>query len=396
MFKIVKRTLLLASVLTLSMHADDLEKILSTNKSMIFDYQMQSNELESDKLSKSWINPVNLRYSKTMYSLDIPSSANYTVSIDQPIFKSGGIYYAIRYSQALRAGNREDIRLQKRIMITDAVTILFNIHKNRLQQRKLKYQIKNDKIDILQKRESYDAGLLDSSFLDQALLKKSQDETSLLELEMALQTLKQQFALLSDHKPDTLKLPTLKLVSKAEYKGANIELKRDRQRALEQEYNQKMTWAKYLPTVSLQGTYTEGENVRSFVSSDQNYYTYGVSISMPLDINTFDDIEASKVAKLQAAVEVIEREKSVDQEYDWIFSNLTILDKKITLARKDVKVYRSLYKLTKDLADAGEKTKYDAEVMQNTLQIRKLDSKIYHFDKQIELLKLYSRMANVL
>jgi hypothetical protein len=117
---------------------------------------------------------------------------------------------------------------------------------------------------------------------------------------------------------------------------------------------------------------------------------------MPLDINTFDDIEASKVAKLQAAVEVIEREKSVDQEYDWIFSNLTILDKKITLARKDVKVYRSLYKLTKDLADAGEKTKYDAEVMQNTLQIRKLDSKIYHFDKQIELLKLYSRMANVL
>jgi outer membrane protein TolC len=401
MLYIIKRTLLLASVLTLTMHADDLEKILSTNKSMIFDYQMQSNELESDKLSKSWINPVTLSYNKnfnTQFTTGTTITANYSVSIDQPIFKSGGIYYAIRYSQALREGNREEIRLQKRIMITDAVTILFNIHKNRLQQRKLKYKIKNDKIDILQKRESYDAGLLDSSFLDQALLQKSQDETSLLELEMALQTLKQQFALLSDHEPDTLKLPTLKLVSKAEYKGANLELKRDRQRAREQEYNQKMTWAKYLPTVSLSGRYTDGDLNPLYANPTlkEKYYTYGISVSMPIDINTFDDIESSKVAKLQAAVEVIEREKSVDQEYDWIFSNLTILDKKITLARKDVNVYRNLYKLTKDLADAGEKTKYDAQVMQNTLQIRKLDGQIYHLDKQIELLKLYSRMANVL
>lgn len=400
MFKIVKRTLLIASVLTLSLYADDLERILSTNKSMIFDYQMQTNELESDKLSKSWINPVNIRYSKnytTQYGSDAVSSTNFTVSIDQPIFRSGGIYYAIKYSQALREGNREEIKLQKRIMITDAVTILFNIHKNKLQQRKLKYQIKNDKIDIIQKRESYNAGLLDSSFLDQALLKKSQDETSLLELEMALLTLKQQFSLLSDHEPNELSLPTLKLVSKAQYKAANLELKRDRQRALEQDYNQKVTWAKYLPTVSLQGSYYDSENANPFFSSfERNYYTYGVSVSMPLDINTFDDIEASKVAKLQAAVEAIEREKSVNEEYDWIFNNLSILDKKITLAKKDVKVYHNLYKLTKDLADAGEKTKYDAQVMQNTLQIRKLDGQIYRMDKQIELLKLYSRMANVL
>ena len=396
----MKRTLLLVSVLSLFIHADDLGKILSTNKSMIFDYEMKSNELESDKLSKSWINPVNLRYSKnytTQYGSDTVSSTNYTVSIDQPIFRSGGIYYAIKYSQALREGNRADIRLQKRIMITDAVTILFNIHKNRLQQHKLKYQIKNDKIDILQKRESYNAGLLDSSFLDQAILKKSQDETSLLELEMALLTLKQQFALLSDYDPDKLKLPTLKLVSKAQYKESNLELRRDKQRALEKDYNQKVTWAKYLPTVSLQGTYTDGKNANPYFSSfDQNYYTYGVSVSMPLDINTFDDIEASKVAKLKAAVEAIDREKTVDEEYQWINNNLLILDKKITLAHKDVKVYHNLYKLTKDLANAGEKTKYDAQVMQNTLQIRKLDGKIYQLDKQIELLKLYARMANVL
>ncbi|MFT7823136.1 MAG: TolC family protein [Sulfurimonas sp.] len=401
MKKSIKRTLLLAIGASMLSYADELGDILSTNKSMIFDYQMQTNELESDKLSKSWINPTNLRYSKT-YSTqynggETKDSANFTVSIDQPIFRSGGIYYAIKYSQALRKANRAEITLQKRMMITDAVTILFNIHKNRLLQKKMKYQIKNDKIDIRQKRDSYNAGLLDSSFLDQAILKKSQDETSLLELELALSTLEQQFMLLSDKKPDTLQLPALKLVTEEAYKTANLELQRDRLRALEEEHNQKITWAKYLPTVSLQGTYIDGENASPVMTAyEEEYYNYGFSVSMPLDINGFDDIEASKVAKLQAATEAIEREKAVDQEYQWIVNNLDILDRKISLAKKDVNVYQSLYRVTKNLADAGEKTTMDAQVMLNTLKIRKLDQKIYHIDKQIELLKLYARMENVL
>ena len=40
------------------LYADELGDILSENKTLIFDYQFESNELESDKLSKSWVNPV--------------------------------------------------------------------------------------------------------------------------------------------------------------------------------------------------------------------------------------------------------------------------------------------------------------------------------------------------
>ena len=156
-----------------------------------------------------------------------------------------------------------------------------------------------------------------------------------------------------------------------------------------------MTWAKYLPTVSVNGQYTDGDLNPLFQNPTlkEKYYTYGFSVSMPIDINAFDDIEASKVAKLQAEVEVIDREETVDQEYDWIVNNLDILDRKIDLARKDVILYQNLYKITSNLAKAGEKTTLDADVMQNTLQIRKLDQQIYAIDKQIELLKLYARMA---
>jgi outer membrane protein TolC len=383
-------------------YADELGDILSDNKELLFDYQFQSNELESDILSKSWMNPVRLQYSRD-YSTQIEDvtreTGRYSVIIDQPIFRSGGIYYGIKYSEAFRDANIAELKLQKRTMIGDAISILFNLKKTKLEQEKMKFQIKNDTIDIRQKRDSYEAGLLDSSFLDQAILKKSQDETALLQMELNLMELKQKFSLLSDKDPNTLRLPNLKLMSKSNYSAENLELKRDRLLAEQSDYNQKVTWAKYLPTVSLQGQYTglDGDNpLFQPLGMKEQYYNYGFTVSIPLDINSFSDIEASKVEKLRAAVEVLDRKDTVEEEYNWIQNSLGILDKKIMLAEKDEKVYKSLYRLTKNLAEAGEKTSLDADIMRNSLQIRKIDQKIYEIDKQIQLLKLYVRVENAI
>jgi outer membrane protein TolC len=400
---VLKKLFLLCSLVTSSLiYADELGDILSNNKELIFDYQFESNELESDILSKSWMNPVRLQYNKNYTTQFVDTTritGGYSVIIDQPIFKSGGIYYGIKYSQALRHANKAELTLQKRTMIGDAISILFNMKKTKLEQKKMKYQIKNDTIDIRQKRDSYEAGLLDSSFLDQAILKKSQDETALLQMELTLMELKQKFSLLSDKNPNKLQLPTLKLMSKSNYSAENLELKRDRLRAEQSDYNQKVTWAKYLPTISLQGQYTDADLNPFFASNPdikEKYYTYGFTISMPLDINLLSDIEASKVEKLRAAVEVLDRKNTVEEEYDWIDNSLSILDKKILLAKKDEKVYKNLYRLTKNLADAGEKTSLDADIMHNSLQIRKIDQKIYEIDKQIQLLKLYVRVDNAI
>ncbi len=399
---VLKKLLVLCSLLfSSSVYADELSNILSDNKELLFDYDFKSNELESDMLSKSWINPVTLKYNKrysTQFTDRTSRTGSYSVTIDQPIFRSGGIYYAIKYSQALRNANEADLKLQKRIMIGDAVSILFNLKKNRLEQEKMKYLIKNDTIDIHQKRDSYDAGLLDSSFLDQAILKKSQDEATLLELELNLLELKQRFSLLSDKHPNSLRLPVLKLMSKRKYSEQNLELKKDKLRAEQSAYNANVTTAKYLPTVSLQGQYIDGDLNPLYANPmlEERYYNYGFSVSMPIDINSLTDIEASKVEKLRAAVQVLDRKETVSEEYEWIHNSLNILDKKIVLAQKDEKVYQSLFRLTKNLAQAGEKTSLDADIMQNSLQIRRLDQKIYKIDKQVQLLKLYIRVENVL
>lgn len=399
---VLKKSLVLCSLLFASLlHADELGDILSDNKALLFDYQFEKNELESDKLSKSWINPVIVQYRKN-YSTQFKDRTNrqgtFSVMIDQPIFRSGGIYYAIKYSDALRAANNADITLQRRKMIGDAVSILFNLKKTKLEQQKSRLLIKNDTIDILQKRDSYEAGLLDSSFLDQAILKKSQDEAALLEMELNYLELKQRFSLLSDKKPEGLRLPTLKIMSKDQYSDENLDLKTDRHRAKVSEYNEKITWAKYLPTVSLQGQYIDGDLNPLFANPiiQEQYYNYGFSVSMPININALTDIEASKVEKLRAAVQVLDRQEMVKEEYQWIVNSLKVLDKKIVLAQKDEKVYKSLFRVTSNLVEAGEKTSLDADIMQNSLKIRKLDQKIYKIDKQVQLLKLYVRVENVL
>ncbi len=399
---VLKKLFLLCSLLASSfINADELGDILSDNKELLFDYKFQTNELESDMLSKSWVNPVTLQYRKSFtrqYTDNTVNTGNFAVIVDQPIFRSGGIYYGIKYSQALRDANIAELKLEKRTMIGDAISILFNLKKTKLEQEKMKYQIKNDIIDIQQKRDSYEAGLLDSSFLDQAILKRSQDETALLQMDLTLMELKQRFSLLSDKEPYSLRLPVLKLMSKSNYSEENLELKRDKLRAEQSDYNQKVTWAKYLPTVSLQGQYNDGDLNPLFERPglEEEYYTYGFTVSMPLDINSLSDIEASKVEKLRAAVEVLDRKETVEEEYNWIYNSLGILDKKIVLAQKDEKVYKSLFRLTKNLAEAGEKTSLDADIMHNSLQIRKIDQKIYEIDKQIQLLKLYVRVENAI
>ena len=402
---VLKKLLVLCSLLIFnSVYADELNSILSENKELLFDYDFKSNELQSDILSKSWINPVQVRYGKdytTRFKTGTVDSGTFSVYIDQPIFRSGGIYYAIKYSDALRDANEAELKLQRRQMIGDAVSILFNLKKNKLEQKKMRYLVKNDTIDIRQKRDSYDAGILDSSFLDQAILKKSQDEAILLEFELNYLELKQRFSLLSDKNPDKLRLPKLKMMSKKNYTQQNLELKKDVLRAEESSYNAKVTVAKYLPTLSLQGQYTDGDLNPLFAGNgpsnlNEAYYNYGFSVSMPLDINSFSDIEAAKVAKLRAATQVLDRKDTVKEEYQWIDNSLGILDKKIYLARKDEKIYKNLLRLTKDLAEAGEKTSLDADIMSNSLQVRKLDQLIYGIDKQLKLLKLYIRVENVL
>ena len=394
---VLKKLLLLCSLTAASVvtAGSDLQNYLTQEKNQIFDYQEMKNQLEMDKLHDSWISPITVSYQKNWTTQPLSgtqSSSAFSIGIDQPIFKSGGIYYAIKYSDALRGANSREIAMQKRVLIGQVIDILFGIRKLKLQHQKLRLLVDNDKIDIKRKQESYNAGILDSSFLDQAILKRNQDESQMLDLELNLAKLRSSFSLLSRKNPDKLRVPHLKMISLKHYRKNHMDVAKKQLRVLEKKYSSKMTWAKYLPTLSVHARYTNTDSHAP--GMDDDYSTYGFTLSVPLSINRNTDIESSRVSYMQSVTELQDSRRAVALEYRIVRKSIAILNKKSALAQKDERLYRRLYKRTKDLVKAGEKTKQDVQTMRNSLKIKKLDRRIYALEKQQQLLKLYTKVSH--
>ncbi|HIP62373.1 MAG TPA: hypothetical protein EYG98_07425 [Sulfurovum sp.] len=392
----MKKLFLLYSIVGMSclFAGSELQNYLSNEKNLIFDFQQQKNQLETDKLHDSWISPITISYQENWTTQPLSgtkSSSAFSIGIDQPIFKSGGIYYAIKYSKVLGDLNSKEIFIKKRQLVGQAIEILYGIKKAKLQQQKLRLMVKNDRIDIGRKQESYDAGILDSSFLDQAILKRNQDEAQMLDIELTLAKLRTSFRYLSRKNPDKLRTPNLKLISLKKYKNNNLSLASKRLRVLEKKYSSKMTWTKYLPTVSVNARYTNTD--QEAPGMDDDFTTYGFKISMPININTFKDIESSRVSYMQSVTELQDSKRTAGLEYTVARKSIHIINKRIALAKKDEALYRRLYNRTKDLVKAGEKTKHDTQTMLNSLKIKKLDRKIYAIEKQQQLLNLYIKVS---
>ena len=72
---------------------DGLSDILSDNQNLLFEYDFRSNIAQSDKLQRSWINPIMLRYSRDyseQFGPKVIKTNSFTVSIDQPSSDQAG------------------------------------------------------------------------------------------------------------------------------------------------------------------------------------------------------------------------------------------------------------------------------------------------------------------
>ena len=397
---VVLKKLSLLFSLSVVILADDLSSVLSSDKSRLLEYKKEQNSQKTSTLEKSWINPIFMQYSKT-YSSQYPSTLGlkqFSISVDQPIFQMGGIWAAIKYASALGEANEIDIEIQKKELISKAYGLLFNLKKVELQKRKLELLVQNDNLDIKIQKESYEAGLTNRTLYDQALLKRNRDITSKLESEMSIVKIKNDFSLLSDKSAESFRLPNFTLMREEEYKAGQLELKRDRLRVEEKKYNYRMIWAKYLPQLSIKGRYIKEDLNPMFSGGNLNreYYTYGFKVTMPLNINSKNDIANSKIALLESKINFDEQQKKVANAYRLVVKKLEIIDRKIALSKEDAKHYQSMLSTIQEQEELGDKTSFDTQIVSNNLKVREIDQSIYAIDAQQELLSLYSKVATTL
>lgn len=387
-----------------------LEDYLSELKRKQFGYEYEKADQESSKLRDSWIMPIRLSYSITRQNpyneegREEVESQSAAIAVDQPIFQSGGIIYGVKFANASREYANYSIDQQKRIMIKQAVDLLMQIKQSELRIKKQQLQIANSEINLEQKREQYLTGQLDSGFLNNAIIEKNIVTQALYDLETGNAQLIAQFKKISDLDPKTAKIPFLALLDEARFLEQNIDLRLAESESEKNRYNKNVTLAKYLPSINLVASYNwqkQQSNVLypgvGFTTIDNpgtTYYRYGLSASMPLDINAYNDFEAAKVTYLQSQVVIDDKKRELRLLYEQVMQNLIKYEKKIALADENRNLYEALLDETKGLFKAGYKTQYDVDTLSNSLQIEGINKKIYEIDKQLELLTLYEKLSN--
>ncbi len=375
-----------------------LEEYISDYKRQEFSFDYKKNEEESLKVRDSWIAPLqlNYRYNRSNPYDNKQTSKNASISMNQPIFRSGGIYYGIKFATASKKYKDLSIKMQKRKLIKDAIDLLIQIKQVEFQIAKQTKQVENSKIKLEQNKQEYLSGQLESGFLDNAIIQLNLVKQTLFDLESNKQKLISRFKALSDIDYKTAYIPHLREISKEDFLRYNILLRLYRSEEEKNRYFKNVTIAKYLPSFNLIVSYNRDElNNPSFagtpVSSPPptNYYSYGFNISMPLDLNTFRDIESTKIDQLKSNVMIEDKKRELLSLYEQVQENLKTIDNKIMLAQENLEIYDKLLADTTKLYNAGYKTKSDVDLLQNSADMARLDVRIFEIEKQRELLNLY-------
>ena len=380
LFKIFFITLLIG----LNLYSLD---ILSNTQKKVLELSSQKADKDSAKLKIDWINPITYTYT---YNDDEKSgvSKTSTLSISQPIFRSGGIYSAIKYANNIEASSKLSVEIQKKELVKQALNIAFNIKKLDIQIKQQKLQISNAKIDVKNKKESVFNGLLDISFLNNAIINLNSKRSQLLDLRYNKQSLINSLSNLSTLSYQDMELPQFKQISKEKFTKHNIYIKKEKTDIKSTKNMRWITTAKYLPSVNLTYNYTKNHTLDS---SDKSY---GFNIVVPLDFKSFDDSGSSKIAYLKAKENLKIKQLQENNILKTSLLKISMLDDKINLTKENIIAYNELVSQTQELKDAGIKTQDDLTILQNSTQIEKLNLKIYNIDKQIEFLEIYARVYN--
>jgi len=388
-------SLFLVSFLTFSLglNAQDKldENILSKDRLNLFEYNNKKNEENSSKLKKDWVNPITLSFAKSY--TDTNNTTTSSISINQPIFKSGGIYSAIKYANANYEYNNFDIELQKKELIKTATTLLFNLNIIDLNIKKNELLLKNKEIEVQRKKEQVMNGFLDTSSLDNAIIDANSIKNNLADLYYQKEELNYNFSNIASGDYKSFELPILSLNDEDTYLKNNLELAKAKADIEQNDNFVDMTISKYLPQVNANFNHKQNHEKDNGFPTNENVNSYGFSVSIPLDIRTFNDIETQRINYLSSKLNLKNQELEEKNFYRTKLSKIKMYDNKKEIAKSDYELYSSLLEVIIQERDAQLKTQSDVDILKNSQEIRSIELNILELQKQIELLELYAKMS---
>jgi outer membrane protein len=262
-----------------------------------------------------------------------------------------------------------------------------------LEYKKLDFILKqnhftflNTEIDVFLKTQQYKTGDADITELNRALREKNSAlkvkltaKQAMIEKEIALKKL-------TDREFDSIEIPKFELISEDEYKEANYNLlvASTNKELADKEY--KITKSSYLPTVSINGAYGYRDNPN--INFNDDYYTIGATLSMPLDYNTKAALQERKAIYMQNSLKIQESKIDEMASYEAGVSKIKNYKAHKEVTQDNIKLYTKLIDITDKAVQSGLKKGYDLQSLKNTKKIDELEIEISDINIQIELAKL--------
>ncbi len=388
------KKLLILSLSILSLFGTGFDYLNQENQGEL-NIQKEINSLSSKNLKLNWIEPIIASYSYTKNNqANIWKKTKYfRVSLNQPIFKSGGIYFAIKYATANKKFKILATTLQQNTLIIRLYDLTLNLKKLDIQIKQIKLNIKNADLEIKIKKDRFLSGDDDISFLNKAMLNKNNLLLKLNNLKTKHKELENNFKNISNYSYKTIFLPKLTLISKKEFLIKNLELKKEIQNLHQKNQLKNMTISNYLATISLVADYNYIKTKLEHSPWKKNRYkNYGVTISIPFSLNETRDIEIKKLEVLKEKLSLKQKQRDLKSEYINIYQTEQNLQNKLKILKQNIKLYNSLIKIVKGEVDAGDKTREDLQTIKNSKKSLLYDLTQTKYDIQINLLKLFEKM----
>lgn len=387
------KNILLLTVLTIQVIASDFSLLYPVKQEI---RKEKLNEIEAlhKKQKYNWVSPLNLSLSKN--KTKSVSANTYTVDqasigLTQDIFRSGGIYYTIAFADKQRnyqflTWEKENDELYQQIYTT-AVTL----KRLNFQLKQSEYRLKNTEIDLFLKQEQYKVGSMDMTQLNNAIMDKNDQLKQIITIKESVASTQKNLKELTPFSLEEINTPIFTMIDKNKYIQQNYAINQANLQS-DLNFNQyKNIKSNYLPHLSINAEvgYQKYNQETYNTNYDGDFYSTGLSISMPLDFNRNTTIQEQKAAYLQAKLQIEDERIAQKAAYEESQELIKNYQEYIEITKKNLILYDQLIFITKQGFKTGYKSGYDLQTIENTQKIDVLEIKINESNIQLELIKLH-------
>ncbi len=379
----MKKTIPLVLCVALANAADT--QVLSNTKNQIIELKKKQIEQKEKSNKYDWLTNININGSVSEDD-DGVQSEDYSLSLSQDIFKFGGITSQIDYAKELKKMESINLDISTKDDLNTLFSLLIDIKLNNISLEKNLLNIQNSEIDIKNKKSEYKAGELGISDLNEAIMTRNELKDARKELQLSKLSNINSVKQYTKENYKNINIPKVELLSKelflqnansVKYAKLDINVNNDLY---------KIKRADYLPALSLDASYGYSN---SDTKTGDDYYNYGLSVSVPLSYTSSSTIEQSKLDYLISKQELNDEINSAELTYDKAILNIQNYKERIELASEDIKLYEELLTVIEQEYQAGYKTVDDVETLKNSKKIRELDIENYKLNIQKQILSLY-------